>query len=46
MVGSGTIDESEDVDYVDNDYSIQVTEVGGIDDFEEVTDAPISEKAE
>lgn len=42
MVGSGTYDESTDVDYVDSNYDGDQTgtENGDVDDFEEVTEPP------
>jgi hypothetical protein len=46
MVGSGTIDESDDVDYVSPDYSLDLIEGGTVDDFDEVTEPPVSEKTE
>lgn len=46
MVGSGTYDDSSDVDYVDSNYSNDVMGDGDVDDFEEVTEPPVAEKGE
>lgn len=46
MVGSGTYDESADVDYVEGGYSSGGTDEGDVDEFEEVTEPPVAEKAE
>lgn len=47
MVGSGTYDESSDVDYVDSGSSLDVTtDDGDVDEFEEVTAPPVSETTE
>ena len=47
MVGSGTYDESSDVDYVDSGSSLDVTtDDGDVDEFEEVTEPPVSETTE
>jgi len=43
MVGSGSYDDSLDVDYVDADHPIELMEGGDIDSFEEVTEPPIGE---
>ncbi len=43
MVGSGSYDDSLDVDYVDADHPIDLMEGGDIDSFEEVTEPPIGE---
>ena len=45
MVGSGAYDDTDSVDYVDSNYPIDVTE-GGVDDFEEVTEAPVAEQTD
>lgn len=47
MVGSGTYDESSDVDYVDSGSSLDMTtDDGDVDEFEEVTEPPVSETTE
>ena len=46
MVGSGAYDESSDVDYIDGGYSSNETDEGDVDEFEEVTEPPVAEKAE
>ena len=46
MVGSGTYDESSDVNYIDGGYSSNETGEGDVDEFEEVTEPPVAEKAE
>lgn len=47
MVGSGTYDESSDVDYVDSEEPIDIIESGDMDDFEVVTEPPVTvEKTE
>ena len=46
MVGSGTYDESSDVDYVDSNNSSNGMDEGDVDEFEEVTEPPVSEKTE
>lgn len=43
MVGSGTYDESADVDYVDSGSSLDMSDEDDVDDFEEVTEAPVGE---
>ena len=45
MVGSGAYDDADSIDYVDSNYSIDVIE-GGVDDFEEVTEAPVAEQTD
>ena len=46
MVGSGTYDDSSDVDYVDSNYANDAMDDGDVDDFEEVTEPPVAEKGE
>jgi beta-lactam-binding protein with PASTA domain len=46
MVGSGSFDDSADVDYVDADSSLEFSDDGGVDDFEEVKAPPVAEKSE
>ena len=46
MVGSGTYDDSADLDYVDSGSSLGVTDNDDADDFEEVTEPPVSETTE
>jgi beta-lactam-binding protein with PASTA domain len=44
MVGSGTYDETDDIDYVDgSDYGVNGVDSGGVDDFEEVTEPPTAQ---
>lgn len=43
MVGSGAYDESDSVDYVSSGSSIDIMNDGDIDEFEEVTEAPVAE---
>ena len=43
MVGSGTYDESADVDYVDSGSSLDMSDEDDVDEFEEVTEAPVGE---
>ena len=43
MVGSGTYDESADVDYVDSGSSLDMSDGDDVDEFEEVTEAPVGE---
>ncbi len=46
MVGSGAYDESDSVDYVSYDYSLEMADGDDIDDFEAVTEPPVAEKTE
>ena len=46
IVGSGTYDESADVDYVDGGYSTNMTNEDEVDEFEEVTESPATEATE
>ena len=46
MVGSGTYDESADVDYVDGGYSSDAMNEDDVDEFEEVAESPVTEQAE
>lgn len=46
MVGSGTYDESTDVDYVDSDDSSMMTGEGDVDEFEEIVEPAVTEKTE
>lgn len=47
MVGSGMYDESDDVSYVDGDnQSYDMTGESEVDEFEEVTEPPVTEKME
>ena len=46
MVGSGAYDESDSVDYVGSNYSIEVSDESDVDEFEEVTEPPVAEKAD
>ena len=48
MVGSGTYDESDSINYVGSDYSTDMTDEGDVevDDFEEVKEPPVTEKTE
>ena len=46
MVGSGTYDDSSDVDYVYSNYANDAMDDGDVDDFEEVTEPPVAEKGE
>ena len=43
MVGSGSYDESSDVDYVDGGYSSSESNEGDVDEFVEVTEPPVAE---
>ena len=43
MVGKGTFDDTEDVDYVDALYSVGAEEEGDVDEFEEVKEPPVGE---
>lgn len=48
MVGSGAYDDTDSIDYVNSNYSMDVTDEGGneVDEFVEVTEPPVTEKAE
>ena len=46
MVGSGAYDDSDSIDYVGSNYSIDMTDEGDVDEFEEVTEPPVTEKTE
>lgn len=45
MVGSGAYDDTDSIDYVDSNYSMDVTDEGGndVDEFVEVTEPPAAE---
>ena len=46
MVGSGAYDDSDSIDDVGSNYSIDMTDEGDVDEFEEVTEPPVTEKTE
>ena len=43
MVGSGAYDDTDSIDYVDSNYSIDATDEGDVDEFEEVKEPPVAE---
>ena len=46
MVGSGAYDESDSIEYVGSANSYDMTDEGNVDEFVEITEPPVSEKAE
>ena len=43
MVGSGAYDDTDSIDYVGSNYSIDATDEGDVDEFEEVKEPPVAE---